>query len=220
MTYSTPQLCVDGRTRRSVWYRCTPSHADAERKAWAHVEAVLNRGGDAAAVDPRFGLGELQGTGRIRHHGDAHEDFKFRVHPRRPDFKHAASSVWKPQRDTLLKPEEYCTNHVFSMALASGAKIYKCLGHDATTGQPDKRAWPDCFKDGPLRGLVLVEVFSGRLRKEVLVSQKLGRLLGERPFAMTNALILLTTSSKTTNLGQITWPSRGTRITSPSLVTT
>ena len=81
VTYSTPQLCVDGRTRRSVWYRCTPSHADAERKAWAHVEAVLNRGGDAAAVDPRFGLGELQGTGRIRHHGDAHEDFKFRVHP-------------------------------------------------------------------------------------------------------------------------------------------
>ena len=162
VNYSTPQVCADGRTRRSVWYKCTPSHADAERKAWAHVEAVLNRGSDAAAVDPRFGLGELQGTGRVRHHGDPHEDFRFRVHPRKPDFKHATSSIWRPQRDTLMKPEEYCKNHLFNVALASGAKIYKCLGHDVTTGEADGRAWPDCFKDGPLKGLVLVEVFAGR----------------------------------------------------------
>ena len=96
--YVSKHMCHDGVLRKSMWYQCktkacapgTPEHAaghlKAEAAAWAHVEQVLARGEEAENVDGRCGTGELHGSGRFRHHGDPHEDFCFKVHPRRPDF--------------------------------------------------------------------------------------------------------------------------------------
>ena len=142
-------------------FSCCPSHEEAERKAWAHVEAVLARGGDATRVHLPAGRGELNGTGRVRHHGDPHENFRFRCYPKKLDFKAATHIIWKPQRDTLMSADQYCTNCKFVCAFASGAKVYECLGHDIITGDATEKKWPDCFAGEPLRGKTFVEVFSG-----------------------------------------------------------
>ena len=82
MQYLTGQLCNDGRTRKTIWYQCCPRFvlrdsaehiagiAKAESFAWAHVDQVLHRGGDATKVDARVGAGERNGEGRFKRHGD------------------------------------------------------------------------------------------------------------------------------------------------------
>ena len=156
-----------------MWYRCKTrscapgslehkrGHEQAEAAAWAHVEQVLARGEQATQVDARFGAGELRGTGRFCHHGDPHEDFCFYVHPRRPDFNKGGAVIWRPGRDALRKPNEYCCACQFVRRFATGVEVWKCLGHDTTTGVPSPESWPDGFASAPLKGQTLVEVFSG-----------------------------------------------------------
>lgn len=163
VSYASAQKCLDGRWRKTMWYKCSPSHAEAERKVCAHVEAVLSRGGDATRVHMAAGKGELSGAGRIRHHGDPHENVHVRCYPKKLDFKASAHTVWKPERDTLMSPEEFCGNHACVCAFASGAKVYECLGHDVVIGDAIEKQWPGSFASEPLRGRTFVEVFSGNL---------------------------------------------------------
>ena len=81
--YHRPLECKDGIPRRTVWYRCRQTkvspeteegqegHRKAEKLAWAHVQQVLESGGDPENVVSRFGCGELEGHGFYRYHGDA-----------------------------------------------------------------------------------------------------------------------------------------------------
>ena len=138
--------CMDGVKRQKIWYNCRKAHVEidseehsaghfaAQEAAWKHVTDVLERGGNATDVDERFGLGGLSGSGRFRHHGDPHEDFCFKVHPRRPDFGEVGITTWRPQRDTLIKPTEYCSDCRFVRRTGSGTETWKCLGHEVDTG--------------------------------------------------------------------------------------
>ena len=171
--YQEKQKCLDGVLRKSMWYQCknktcTPGsvehkngHLKAEAAAWAHVEQVLARGESADLVDARYGTGELRGTGRFRHHGDPHEDFRFYSHPRRPDFNKGGSVIWRPGRDTLSPAAEYCKDCRFVRRMGTGVEIWQCSGHDVHTGEPAAEEWPPGFADAPLQNLTLVEVFSG-----------------------------------------------------------
>ena len=72
-------------------------------------KSISNKCSGSAAknVDIRFGKGELHGEGRFRHHGDAHEDVCFHVHPRKPDFSKSGVVIWRFGRDTLLSTKEF-----------------------------------------------------------------------------------------------------------------
>ena len=122
---------------------------------------MLNAGEDADSVDLRFGSGELRGTGRIKHHGDPHEDFVFHVHPRKPNFTKSGILVRKLGCDTLLPASDFCKECVFVRRLGSGVEYWRCLGHDCSTGDPPVDTWPKSFEAQPLNGKILVEVFSG-----------------------------------------------------------
>ena len=106
-------------------------HRAAEAAAWAHIESVLARGGNATAVVAEFGAGEITSGTRYRFHGDPREAQTFHRHPEKPDFTKAGAILWRPERDTLLPAEDFCKNCEFVRRLASGTEVWRCLGHEA-----------------------------------------------------------------------------------------
>ena len=92
-------------------------------------------GADAAKIVPEFGLGELSGpidssTSGVRYHGDPFEEYRFHVHPRRFDFLQRGMIRWRTERDTLLKPEEFCRNCEFARRFGHGEEVWRRRGHD------------------------------------------------------------------------------------------
>ena len=66
--YANPMLCRDGKERRKIFYQCCrkgtaddseerkAGHAEAERKAWRHVESIIaSMGPDAEPAAARRG---------------------------------------------------------------------------------------------------------------------------------------------------------------------
>ena len=169
VSYRQPQVCNDGVTRKTIWYRCKPNgvaegseealagRKQAEDRAWAHVEAVLDRPVESLEVEPAVGLGPLSGTGFFRRHGDPFEGYTFRVHPRRPDF--LSRSVWRPVRDTLKSAAQFCHAHEFVRRLPNGVEVYRCRGHEILGSGVDPL--PAELRDKPLKDRRLCEVFSG-----------------------------------------------------------
>ena len=102
-----------------------------------------------ARVHTPAGSAELNGTGRVQHHGEPRENFHFRCYPEKLDFK-ATYIVRNPQHDTLMSADQYCTNCKFVCACASGAKVYECLGHDIITRNATEKKSLDCLARGKL----------------------------------------------------------------------
>ena len=100
----------------------------------------------------------------IRYHGDVHEEQRFHVLPNDSfDFLHKGVVRWRPDRDTFEAPQDFCKNCVFVRRLPHGEEVWQCLGHDCEGlgRDPGRTDMPPSFRDRPLKGKRMVEVFSG-----------------------------------------------------------
>ena len=133
-----------------------------EGAAWRRIQLVLESGGNVENVLPSCGIGELEGSGFYRYHGDPNAGNTFCVHERRPNFAKAGVVQWNPRVDTLRAANEFCRRSEFVRRQGPHIAVWRCCGHDVA----DDRAavppeLPEGLRDAPLKGRTLVETFSG-----------------------------------------------------------
>ena len=126
------------------------------------MERALNSGKARPQVILSCGQGDLQDSGHFRHHGSAHDEYTFIVHPKHPELKKKGLWTWLPGRDTLLPGRTFCTTAKKIRTRADGCEVWQCGGHDVGfEGEAPPTDFPAALASRPLTGKRLVEVFAG-----------------------------------------------------------